>query len=50
MLVQLSCSTLCSEPLQHHGAGMVWLCWVLCAWLVCMGREEVKVPPKTQEV
>lgn len=28
----------------------MWLCWVLRAWLVCMGREELKVPPNTQEV
>lgn len=50
MLVQLFCSTLCSELLQHCGASTVWLCWVLRAWLVCTGREEAKVPPKTQEV
>lgn len=50
MLVQLSCPTLCHELLQHCGAGTVWLCWVLRAWLVCVGREELKAPSKTQEV
>lgn len=41
-MVQLSCSTLCNELLQHCGAGAVCLCWVLSclAGLCGEGRAE----------